>query len=157
MAVTPAMIAVALGVAAPESGSATEAQWQMWIDDAAMLIEDRRTTLVVDPIDEAKVDYVVRNVVVAKAQRPQDGVSQVTTSVDDGSVSRTYRSASKDLSALLEDWWAFLGLVSAGGAFSLELTPADSSHLPWCSLSMGALYCSCGADIAGYPIYELDA
>ncbi|WP_300345496.1 hypothetical protein [Nesterenkonia sp.] len=27
-------------------------------------------------------------------------------------------------------------------------------HRPWCSLAFGAAYCSCGADIAGEPIYE---
>ncbi|WP_138443524.1 hypothetical protein [Sinomonas susongensis] len=27
-------------------------------------------------------------------------------------------------------------------------------HLPWCSINFGATYCSCGADIAGAPIYE---
>jgi hypothetical protein len=27
-------------------------------------------------------------------------------------------------------------------------------HLPWCNINFGALYCSCGADIAGEPIYE---
>lgn len=27
-------------------------------------------------------------------------------------------------------------------------------HLPWCNLNFGATYCSCGADIAGTPIYE---
>lgn len=27
-------------------------------------------------------------------------------------------------------------------------------HRPWCSLAFGATYCSCGADIAGEPIYE---
>lgn len=40
-------------------------------------------------------------------------------------------------------------------AFSFDTAPACSAHLPWCSLSMGALYCSCGTDIAGEPIYEL--
>ena len=29
-----------------------------------------------------------------------------------------------------------------------------SNHRPWCSLMLGATYCSCGADIAGEPIYE---
>jgi hypothetical protein len=29
-----------------------------------------------------------------------------------------------------------------------------TSHLPWCNLNFGATYCSCGADIAGEPIYE---
>lgn len=27
-------------------------------------------------------------------------------------------------------------------------------HLPWCNLNFGAVYCSCGADIAGEPIFE---
>ena len=40
-------------------------------------------------------------------------------------------------------------------AFSIDTAPAYSAHLPWCSLSMGATYCSCGVDIAGVPIYEL--
>ena len=38
------------------------------------------------------------------------------------------------------------GVDIAGGAVSV--------HLPWCSLNFGATYCSCGADIAGEPIYE---
>lgn len=29
-----------------------------------------------------------------------------------------------------------------------------AAHRPWCSLRLGATYCSCGADIAGEPIYE---
>lgn len=39
-------------------------------------------------------------------------------------------------------------------AFSVDTLPASSAHLPWCNLAFGATYCSCGADIAGYPIYE---
>ena len=26
-------------------------------------------------------------------------------------------------------------------------------HAPWCSINLGATYCDCGADIAGYPIF----
>lgn len=39
-------------------------------------------------------------------------------------------------------------------AFSIDTAPSSSAHLPWCSLMLGALYCSCGVDIAGVPIYE---
>lgn len=41
-------------------------------------------------------------------------------------------------------------------AFGVQIagTPA-SIHLPWCDLNMGGLTCSCGADIAGEPIYGL--
>lgn len=43
----------------------------------------------------------------------------------------------------------------SSGAFSIDTAPAGSAHLPWCNLAFGATWCSCGADIAGEPIYEL--
>ena len=156
MSVTPAMIAVALGVAAPDPGSITEGQWQMWIDDANMLIDTQATALGVDvgTIDAAKIDYVVREAVVAQVRRP-DSATQVTVSVDDASTSKTYRSSTGRVS-ILDEWWALLGLTPAGGrAFDVDTVSTTTVHLPWCSLSLGALYCSCGADIAGWPIYEL--
>lgn len=45
---------------------------------------------------------------------------------------------------------------NSSGAFQIDTAPASTAHLPWCSLMLGALYCSCGVDIAGAPIYELD-
>jgi len=40
-------------------------------------------------------------------------------------------------------------------AFGVQIAGANTAtHLPWCSLNFGAAYCSCGADIAGEPIYE---
>jgi hypothetical protein len=49
-------------------------------------------------------------------------------------------------------------LCKSGGtntAFSVDTAPSlCGEHLPWCSLSFGATYCSCGVDIAGFPIYE---
>ena len=152
MTVTPAMLAVALGQTAPLAGSVTEQQWEMWIDDAEMLIEARRTTLGAEVPDEAKLDYVIRQAVVAQIKRPDDA-TQVTIAVDDGSSSRSYQS-SKGRIEILDEWWALLGLVESSGAFSIDMLGASSAHLPWCSLSMGALYCSCGVDIAGVPIYE---
>ena len=38
MSVTPNMIAVALGQAAPEPDSIQDQQWSLWIDDAYMLL-----------------------------------------------------------------------------------------------------------------------
>ena len=154
MAVTPNMIAVALGVAAPEPGSITGQQWELWISDAEMLIEDRREKLGVQPIDEAKIDYVVRQAVVAHVRKPDDA-TQVTISVDDGSSSRTYQSG-KGRVSIVDEWWDLLGLVEQSGAFSVDMLPAARpGHLAWCSLAFGALYCSCGVDIAGKPIFEL--
>jgi hypothetical protein len=154
--VTPATIAVALGRTTPEPDSLLEQQWQMWIDDALMLIDARMTQMgVTIELDPANLDYVVRESVTAHVRRPDDA-TQVTVSVDDGSTSKTYRSG-RGRVEIIDEWWALLGLTPpTGGAFSVNMVGSSSAHLPWCSLSMGAAYCSCGADIAGFPIYELD-
>lgn len=41
-------------------------------------------------------------------------------------------------------------------AFGVDVVGHGSreDHRQWCALVFGALYCSCGADIAGHPIYE---
>lgn len=153
MSVTPSMLAVALGVAAPEFGSITEQQWNMWVQDAYMLIEERQLELDrPELISEAKLDYVVRQAVVAHIKKPDDA-TQVTVSIDDGSTSKTFKSGKGRVS--LDDWWAFLGLVETQtGAYSVDMIGFATMHLPWCSLMFGATYCSCGVDIAGYPIFE---
>lgn len=43
---------------------------------------------------------------------------------------------------------------TGGKAFSVTQISTESVHLGWCAYSLGANYCSCGADIAGAPIYE---
>jgi hypothetical protein len=146
------MLAVALGKAAPEPGSVTEQQWDLWIGDAEMLIETRRVTLGAEVPDEAKLDYVVREAVTAHIKRPDDA-TQVTVAVDDASSSRSYQTG-KGRVTILDEWWALLGLTEPSGAFSLDMVGGAAVHLAWCSLMMGASYCSCGVDIAGYPIFE---
>jgi hypothetical protein len=152
MSVTPSMIAVALGQAAPVPGSVTDLQWSMWIGDAEMLIETRRLALAAPVIGEAKLDYVVREAVVAHVKRPDDS-TQVTVAVDDGSMSKSYRSG-KGRVTILDEWWLILGLTDPSGAFSVGTVGAVSGHLAWCSICLGASFCSCGFDIAGYPLYE---
>jgi|GEM_PF-1818832 len=153
MSVTPDMLAVALGQTAPDPGSVQEQQWQMWIDDAAMLIQNRKDQLnLTDPIDQAKLDYVIREAVVAHIKRPEDA-TQVTVSVDDGSSSKTYKSG-KGRVTIQDDWWGLLGLTDPSGAFAIDMIGVGNLHLPWCALNFGATYCSCGTDIAGYPIFE---
>lgn len=126
MAVTPENIAVALGVTAPDPSTPRYEQWAMWIADAEMLIATRAEQLGVTP-DAAKVDYVVREAVVAQVRRPDDA-TQVTVSVDDGSTSRTYRSSTGRVS-ILDDWWTLLGLAGTRGrAFELDTTPAGSGR-----------------------------
>jgi hypothetical protein len=153
--ITPAEVAVALGREVPASGSPTYAQWQMWIGDALMLIQSRTTELEHDEtlIDAAKLDYVIREAVVAQVRRPDDA-TQVTKAVDDGNVSRMYRTG-KGRVDILDEWWTLLGLVTTGGqAFAVDSVNTTTVHQPWCSINFGATYCSCGADLAGYPLWE---
>ena len=123
MSVTPATIATALGQAAPASGSTTEAQWQLWIDDALLLIEARLGDATL--LDAAKLDYVIREAVVSHIRNPDDA-SQVAVSVDDGSVSRSYRS-SKGRVTILDEWWDLLSPASPSGkAFEVDTMPASA-------------------------------
>ncbi|WP_413354031.1 hypothetical protein [Microbacterium sp. 1P06AB] len=152
MAITPAEIAVPLGVDAPEQDSIQWQQWALWISDAEMLIDARIEKLDADEPGDAKRDYVVREAVVSHINKPDDA-TQVTVSVDDGQTSKSYRSG-KGRVTIIDEWWALLGLTEPDGAFSIDRVGFGSRHVPWCSLRMGASYCSCGVDIAGKPIYE---
>lgn len=152
MAVTPGTIAVALGRTAPAADSAEEQQWEMWVADARMLIHARLGDL--ELLDQEKLDYVVREAVVAQVKRPDDATT-VDVRVDDGSVSKAYKTGAGRVT-IRDEWWDLLSPTdSRAGAFSIIPSGCTSPHLPWCSLMMGATYCSCGVDIAGEPIYEL--
>lgn len=150
MAVSTANIATALGRAAHSESEMS--QWEMWISDARLLIAARLGDLA--ELDQAKLDYVVREAVVAHVRHPDDA-TQVSVSVDDATASRTYRS-SKGRVTILEEWWALLSPADDGAAFTIDTYACGTAHLAWCSLLLGAAYCSCGVDIAGCPIYELD-
>ena len=41
------------------------------------------------------------------------------------------------------------------GAFSIDTVGCATVHADICALNFGASYCSCGADIAGWPLYEV--
>lgn len=120
--VTPDVIAIAAGKPAPPGGSPTEQQWEMWISDAVMLISNRAATLDIDTVDQATLDYVVREAVTDHVKRP-DNATQVTVSVDDASTSRTYRSG-RGRVTITDEWWTDLGLTTPDGAFSIDLLPS---------------------------------
>lgn len=158
--VTPATIAVALGLAAPGSGSILEQRYEMWISDALMLVQIRYDSLDDETliVDQALLDYVIREAVVAHAGRP-DGSTQASVSVDDSSVTKTWR-VGKGRVAILDEWWILLGLGTTSGSGAFSFRPYGGglgyAHQPWCNLAFGALYCSCGADLTNesYPLYE---
>lgn len=149
MAVNPDMVAVALGRTVSPSDPEYD-QWAMWIGDAEMLIQARKTELgITDPLNEATYDYVVREAVVQQVRRPDDA-SQVTVSIQDASTSRSY-SSSKGRVFILDEWWVLLGLTSpSGGAFAIDTFAPSAIHYEWCSYYFGSS-CTCGAGPSGYP------
>lgn len=153
MTVTPDTIATALGRTVPSLDEPKYAQWEMWIGDALMLIGDRLGD--VSHLDQAKLDYVVREAVVAHVRKPDDA-TQVSVGVDDGNVSRSYRS-SKGRVTIHDEWWELLSPADKSGAFTIDTFPTSGLgiHLPWCDLMFLGADCSCGASLAGYPIYEV--
>ena len=149
MAVLTHDIATALLRETPAPGSEEDRQWLMWIADAQLLIRNRLGDLTA--LDQDTLDYVVREAVVAQVRRPDDA-TQVSVAVDDGSVQRSYRTG-RGRVTILDEWWDMLS-PSESGAFSVSLAPdVLAIHADTCSLYFGALYCSCGADIAGVPIF----
>lgn len=126
MSVTPADIAVALGRTAPALGSTEHDQWAMWVADALMLIAARLGD--VSLLDQDRLDYVVREAVVAQVRRPDD-VTSVDVAVDDGRVSKRYSSGSGRVT-IRDEWWALLSPESSGRrAFEVDTMPAESGVL----------------------------
>ena len=153
MAVTVSDIAKALGRTAPDITDPEFDQWEMWIADALLLIGARLTVADLDP---AKLDYVVREAVVAQVRRPDDATS-VEIAIDDGREARRYTS-SRGRVFIRDEWWDLLSpSVGSSGAFAIDTAPtAGLIHAEACSLAFGATYCSCGAVLTGsYPLYGI--
>lgn len=110
--VTPDDIAARLG---RPLTSAEATQVPVWIGDAEWLISQRADRLGVT-VDPDVASRVVALAVTAMAQRPDDA-TQVDVAVDDGRVSRRYSSSTGRV-AILDEWWAELGLSVATGAWT---------------------------------------
>ena len=80
----------------------------MWIADAVRAINRRAVKQGIDvaTLDQEDVDYVVREAVTDHIKHPDDA-TQVAVSIDDGNVSRTYRS-SRGRVTILPEWWEIL-------------------------------------------------
>ena len=122
MAVTSDMIAVALGRPTPTGPQL--GQWIYWATEAQRIIHARTVRLGVDPasLDEETLDSVVVRAVVAMVRNPDDA-TQVSVSVDDGNMARTYRSSDGEIS-IKDRWWDELGLLDAqdAEAYSVQAT-----------------------------------
>ncbi|WP_436702421.1 hypothetical protein [Nocardioides sp. BYT-33-1] len=115
MAVTADDIATSLG---RPLTTAEQAQATQWIADAYMLIEVKFGTTYPD-LNPDLVDYVVRESVANRFRHGAgDGTSSVTTTVDDGSVTRRWDSQDGGDSWLLDGWVDLLAPDRDSAAFS---------------------------------------
>lgn len=119
MAVTPTDVATTLGASCPDPLPIE--QWDMWIGDALLRITIwAAKNGYTGSLDEAVVDYVVREAVAARAVRP-DAATQVEVAVDDGRVVRRYEPTTGQVT-ILPEWWDLLTPAdssTAGGAFTV--------------------------------------
>ena len=85
-----------------------------------------------------------------------EGVSQVSHTVGGTSLSLTPANGTADLYLSKAERLALRAGSGSSRAYGVQVSDygARSRHLPWCNLMWGALYCSCGTDIAGRPIFE---
>ena len=110
MAVTYQDVAVSLG--RPITESSEIAQVNQWIADALLLIAARLGDTAL--LDQAVLDYVVREAVTARLRNPEGYQSE---SIDD----YTYRwGSSAGRVAILDEWWRMLSPSSGTGAFTIR-------------------------------------
>lgn len=120
--ITTAQVAVALGRPEPQVDTAERLQWNMWIQKARLLVSagpNGTGDIDLDGLNQDRLDSVILDAVVAHVRRPDDA-TQVDTSIDDGRVSKIYKSSAGEIVIRPKDW-SFLGLAPvASGAFSVR-------------------------------------
>lgn len=110
--------------------STEQAQATMWIQDARTIISNRavREQTTLDQLDQPTLDLVVREAVTARIKRP-DGAKQVSISVDDGQVSRTYETATGQIE-ITDTWWDLLFPDAEPEAWSAQPSCTPDCHSP---------------------------
>lgn len=118
MAVTVDDVQTTVGRALTQAERDQAAQW---ITDALVIIShgpDGRGSIDTSTLDGPTLDLVVREAVAARIKRP-DSATQVSVSVDDAQVSRTYASGTGQIE-ILPIWWGWLLPDLTSGAFSVR-------------------------------------
>jgi hypothetical protein len=137
----------------PDFPAGGEAHATVLLEDASQFILD------VAPSAANVSESTRRRVVCAVVRRAMEaaagdmgGMSQVQATTGPYSTSYTPTNPHGDF-YLTKTEKQSLG-VGRQRAFSVQVgTTVTPIHAPTCSLNLGANYCSCGADIAGFPIY----
>lgn len=143
-----------------------EARAQAALDDASALIRSiAGKTWTTDGALDDDVPDIILTIAVSAARRSfvnPSGVTQEGETAGPFNRNVSYANASSDVYLTKAEKSQVLDAAAdagdGGGAFSIDTAPCISdNHSLLCTLRFGGAYCSCGVDIAGYPLYELDA
>lgn len=136
-----------------------------WIGKAERLVKREFPTLQerLDSGKEPDLEATVQDVIsamVMRVLRNPDGRRTTSKNAGPYSESITFGGDTPGTLFLTDDERHALALpggARAGGAYSISMNAHSDSewvHRDWCSLLLGGAGCSCGALIAGLPIYE---
>lgn len=129
-------------------------------DHAVVLLEDA-SQFILDTVSAAadKTPSTRRRVVCAVVRRSMQASAAGTAGFESvqettGPFSESYKPVNPngDFYLTKQEKQSLGGGQQAFGVQVADWTVL--THRPWCALYFGADYCSCGADIAGEPIYE---
>lgn len=101
-------VAQALGRPLSEVGAEEQAQIEHWLTGVELLITARLGS--VASLDQSAVRYVEAEAVAQKRRRFGDpsGMTSVTVTADDGSVTRRYEQSPITMSDITDEWWRLL-------------------------------------------------
>lgn len=123
MYATPNEVAMNIGRPLSTAESLQVAQWITWAEST---IQRRLGDL--GALDPDTLNMVIVEAVTRRLRMPEP-VSQVSTSVDDGNVNKTYQKAT-GLIDILPEWWAALGWADAPSMVTFRPLFDDADVLP---------------------------
>ena len=131
---------------------------------AAAMIEDAEATAILtapcleDLPDDSPKRAAVKAVLRAAILRWHDAGTGAVQQVSAGPFQQSIQVQARRSLFWPSEIEQLQGLCKHGDdkkAFAVDTVGGGAGgHLPWCNLMFGANYCSCGADIAGAPIFE---
>lgn len=134
----------------------TDSQLDTLIGDAEDIISvtfsDIQARIDATTLPLERVVRVASNMVMRYLRNP-DGMRQTSTTTGPFTNSATYGGDEPGTMYMTDKERDDLSGVSQSGAFSVDTVGSTTIHADTCALNFGATYCSCGADIAGYPLY----
>lgn len=112
--------------------------------------------------NDAAAKAIIRGAILRWHDAGSGGVVQETDTTGPFTTSKTFEKGGSERRGLfwpseIAELQKLCASSGSQGAFAIDTVACITDiHSAACALRFGATYCSCGADLAGFPIYELD-